>query len=212
MQAIIPYKLRSDTTELRYAIRSLVKYFTPLTNIIIVGNAPDWYVGDSVKFQDINRRKEFSIYSKLMAAGLREPVLYTNDDFFALKPFDETLPNYYWGLCGEKRPQNRMYRELYANCPKEWKNFDIHVPMIIDTSRFTNWPIDRPIKTQYANLNKLDGVALPDCKIRGCVSRDAVMEVIKDRPFFSTGDNAYRPGILQALNELYPEKSKYEKY
>lgn len=212
MIAVIPYRLpKHGSDELRFAIRSLVKHFRPLEDIIIVGHPPLWYTGKYIPMTDVPGRKEFSIYRKLMACGISAQVLYTNDDYYALEDFDETLPAYYWGTCGSKRPADRVYRRLYGNCPGEWLNFDIHTPMVIDTSRFTDWPIDRPIKTAYAYAAGLIGVALPDCKIRGNPEVEDIMEMIQDRPFFSTSDNAGRPGVSAVLNALYPEKSPYER-
>src|SRR5574339_852409 len=132
MTALIPYKHDPHNgLELRYAIRSLVKHFKPLTDITVIGDLPGWYLGKHIFHPDTPKRKEYSIYSKLMQ--VQDKVLYTNDDFFALKDFDESLPNYYSGTCGSKRPIDRTYRELYRNAPSEWLNFDIHCPMIIDT-------------------------------------------------------------------------------
>lgn len=209
MKAVIPYKLDlRGGLELRYAIRSLVKYFTPLSAIVLVGQRPSWYKGDFIPFDDIPGRKEFSIYSKLMQ--VQGKVLYTNDDYYALKPFDENLPNYCNGFMWQKRrPVDRTYRDLWACCPQHYVFYDIHTPMVIDTTKFT-WAVDMPIKTYYANQNNLQGTYLADCKISGAVSYDYIKNRIAGRPFFSTHDNAQNREMQRVLNELYPEKSQYE--
>lgn len=208
MTAVIPYRHEKDHgNELKYAIRSLVKYFIPLSKIIVVGDAPDWYNGDYIPFADIPGRKEYSIYSKLMQA--QGEVLYTNDDYFALSPFDQSLPYYYDEKCGNKRPTDKTYKDLYRSCLPTWLNFDIHCPMIIDTTKFY-WDIDRPIKTYYGNQNNLTGTYLVDCKLRGELPYSEIKNRIKGRPFFSTHENSKIGAMPKVLNELFPEKSKYE--
>lgn len=210
MLLVIPYQNdRKNGLELRYALRSMVKHFTALSGIVLVGDRPSWYCGEHIPREDATpKRKEYNIYEKLMQVS--GTVLYSNDDYYARADFDEGLPNYYEGTCGQKHPVDKVYRELYDNCPAEWLNFDIHTPMIIDTTRFTDWPIDRPIKSAYANTLKLPATFLVDCKIRGTVTYREAVERIKDRPFFSTHGNAERGGLPRLLNELYPVKSKYE--
>lgn len=208
MIAVIPYRYdRDHGNELKFAIRSLVKYFKSLSEIIIVGDAPDWYTGQHIYLPDVDKRKEYSIYSKLVQ--VQSTVCYSNDDYFALQPFDVDLRNYYRGLCRNTRPADKVYRELYGNCPGEWMDFDVHTPMIIDTTKF-EWGIDRPIKTYYANQNKLKGTHLVDCKLRGTKTYDEIKYSIANRPFFSIDGNSKIGGMPEILNELYPDKSKYE--
>jgi hypothetical protein len=207
MRLIIPYTLDTlNGLELRYAIRSMVKHFKPLSGVVVVGDKPDWYIGEYIAYPT-QGAKEKNIYEKLMQ--VQGTVLYSNDDYFALQDFDETLPNYYNGNC-QRRPGDRVYRELYSNCPSEWLNFDVHCPMIIDTTKYPEWVIDRPIKTFYGNWNKLEGSETTDCKIRGDADYGEVMERIKGREFFSTLMNYEREGIIKVFQELCPEKSYCE--
>lgn len=208
MKVVIPYRYDKDHgNELKYAIRSLVKHFKPLSEIVVVGDCPDWYAGAHIYLPDTDKRKEYSIYSKLIQ--VKGVVCYSNDDYFALQPFDIDLPNYYRCQCRNVRPADKTYRELYHNCPGEWLDFDVHTPMIIDTTKF-NWDIDRPIKTYYANQNKLKGKYLADCKVRGTKTYEEIKYDIANRPFFSIDGNSKLGGMPRILNELYPDKSKYE--
>lgn len=210
MNCVIPYRYEKDHgAELRYAIRSLVKHFKPLEEIILVGDSPDWFNGMVIPFNDIDGRKEFSIYSKLMQ--VKGNVLYSNDDYFLLQDFDESFPNYYENTCGNNRNVDKTYRTLYRACPADWIDFDIHCPMIIDTTKFY-WDIDRPIKTYYANQNKLPGTRYADCKIRGPQTYEDLKHRIKDRPFFSSHGNVKLSGFPKLLQELYPLPSKYESF
>lgn len=181
-----------------------------LTEIIIVGDLPSWFNGTHIYCEDVPKRKEFSIYTKLMK--VQDVVGYGNDDMYPLKDFDSTLPNYYSGTCRQRSVivKDKKYKDLYANCLPEWMNYDIHTPMIIDTTKFV-WDIDRPIKTYYANQNKLPGEHLIDCKISGSYTYNEIKALIKSRPFFSTKDNADKPGMAKLLQELYPNPSQYER-
>lgn len=209
MNCVIPYRNDKDHgEELRYAIRSLVKHFKPLEEIILVGDSPEWFNGTVIPFLDIEGRKEFSIYSKLMQ--VLDTVLYSNDDFFLLQDFDESFPNFYEVKCGQRRPTDKLYRLLYDACPPDWLDFDIHCPMIIDTTKFTTWGIDRPIKTYYGNANNLQGTRYADCKLRGQYEYDSLKYIIKDRPFFSTHGNIKLGALPRLMQELYPLPSKYE--
>src|SRR5574339_1299453 len=131
MTALIPYKHDPHNgLELRYAIRSLVKHFKPLTDITVIGDLPGWYLGKHIFHPDTPKRKEYSIYSKLMQ--VQDRVLYTNDDFFALKDFDESLPNYYSGTCGSKVGAEDF------NGFETISNLHWLIPMCIDREMFEN--------------------------------------------------------------------------
>src|SRR5688572_313306 len=208
MKAVFPYTYDPDHgEELRFAIRSMVKHFKPFSGVVVVGDCPIWYTGEHIQCNDIPGRKEFSIYSKLMQ--VRETVLFCNDDHFALQDFNETLPNYYDFPCKEKKPVDKTYKDLYAACPPHWLNFDVHCPMIIDTTVF-EWIIDRPIKTYYGNQHKVQGTRYADCKLRGELSSGEIIQRIKGRPFFNTHGNSKLAGMPVILRQLYPEPSEYE--
>lgn len=210
MRVFIPYKeTKDDGLECKFTIRSMVKHFKSMTNVILIGDKPSWYKGDHHQFEDVPNRKEYSIYRKLIL--LNETVLHCNDDFYALQDFDKDLPNYYSGLCREQAPMDKTYRDLFRNCPGEWKNFDIHCPIVLNTQGFDEWLIDRPLKTTYANFNKLLGTETIDCKIRYKPDVNEINYNIAGRMFFSSCDNAHENGMNRVLNSLYPNKSRYER-
>lgn len=185
-------------------------YFKPLHQVILVGDKPNWFTGIHIQASDIPNRKEYSVYCKLkLVQGI---VLYSMDDVFALKPFDESLPNYYYQDCRywAAKSKERRFKDLFGSCLPEWKSFEIHCPMIIDT-RFLNWDDeDRLLKTTYANRQQLPATEQIDCKLRSDLNYGEVKDRIKDKPFWSTSDNADRPGIKRMLDKLYPNKSKFE--
>lgn len=211
MKCVIPYRYDSNHgEELRYAIRSIVMHFKELSEIIVVGDCPIWYTGTHVHADDIPGRKEFSIYSKLIK--VQDRVLYTNDDYFALRPFDSNLPNYYDYFCRDMQAMStdKMYKDLYGACPPYWLNFDLHCPMVIDTRLYDFWEFDRPIKTYYANTVGVAATSYSDLKLRGELEYSEIKRRIKNRPFFSIADNINRGGMPHVLKELYPLPSPYE--
>jgi hypothetical protein len=196
----------------------MVKYFKDMSGLVLVGDLPKWYTGEFIPYRDIAGRVDYNMYAKLMAGAKGETVLYTQDDVFALKPFDQSIPNYYSGTCGEKAltSASGRHRTQYKNCPKEWLNFDIHVPMVIDTSKFT-WSgnylhNDRPVKSNYAGQNSLPGTHLCcDVKFGNAHTYEQIKSIIDEKPFFSTSPFCMNAAMVQVLQELFPDKSIYEK-
>lgn len=213
MRVFIPLKNgQKDHTELRFAIRSMVKHFKSMTGLIIVGEKPSWYKGDHIFEKDQIGVVDFNMYRKLMKVK-GETVLYTNDDIFALQPFDENLPNYACGTCGEKALTTRSgkHRKQYKNCDPEWYHFDIHCPIVIDTNKF-NWPEGKlmPIKSAYAGSLGLPATPLLDNKFDYAMTLDEIRERNEGRPFFSTSHWSMNGDMIKYLHETYPEKSIYE--
>jgi len=214
MTIFYPYtQAKDDGLELKYSIRSMVKYFKDFDGIILVGDRPTWFKGFHLQHPDIEKRKEYSVYRKLMSAYSieQEAMLLCHDDVFALQPFGVDMPNYYRGTCHEaiSRTVERRFKDMFAACLPNWLNFEIHCPMVIDPGKIRDEDSDFLLKTTYANRLKLLGTDIADCKLRGDLNRHEINKSIEGRPFFSTHDNA-RGDILNALEYLYPDKSKYE--
>lgn len=191
MNVVIPY-MRVPNNDLLYAIKSIEKNYEPLQEIIIVGDEPnfrcDWRV---IPFKD-GKDKEYSIYKKLKQV-LGE-VLFTNDDIFFLKKVSD-IPNYYKGLCGDNKNESPYYRKMYARCPPEWLDFDVHCPMVINTYHF-DWLWNMPLKSQYGNGAYLEGTFTKDFKIK------TLDEVDLTRAFMSITDPLSR-SIEPLLQELF---------
>ena len=220
MIVLIPYTPDyANGQELMFAIRSMDKYFTSMTGLVLVGYKPSWYTGDHIFTPDEIGRKEYSMYLKAMLGAKTfkaQEFLYTTDDHFALKKFDENLPNYYNSTCGEmaRTHTHGRYRTQYKNCEPGWYNFDIHVPIIM--SPF-NWPshmreTDPSIKSWYGNqYSKREPIEIEDCKFGNPHSYEQIKKIIKGKPFFSTSPFCMNSDMIKVLNELYPNKSKFEK-
>lgn len=217
MRLVIPYRLPADGgIELRYAIRSMVKHFKPLSGVLLIGDKPLWYTGDHIPYADLKGEKERSMQLKVLQAP-DEIFLYSNDDYFAAQDFDRSLPDYYDTDCRDMAARHPIdsYRKLYNNCLPHWKNFDIHTPMIVDKRSFQaayyKMDAQTPIKTTYGNFLCAPRTCLADCKISGEHSTDEIIYATKDRPFFSTHDSAINLDMIGFLQSKYPNASPYER-
>lgn len=189
-----------------------------MDNIVVIGDLPTWYKGEYILLRDIPIRREYSMYVKAMAAckqyNLTE-FLYNCDDHFITSDFDDTLPNYYTSDCKEKalNSTSGRYKKLYANCPEGWLNYDCHVPIVM--TKF-NWlsrrlETDTPIKSTYANNAGVTGTPIIDCKFFNNHTYDQIKAIIATKQFFSTSPFSQNKDMMRVFDELYPEKSRYEK-
>lgn len=217
MRIVIPYSLPADGgIELRYAIRSMVKHFKDLSGVLLIGDKPEWYTGDHMPMADLKGEKEKSMQLKVLQAP-DYIFLYSNDDYFALQDFDVNLPDYYDTDCRDMAARHPIesYRTMYNNCLPDWKNYDIHTPMVIARNIFKasyyQMQAQMPIKTTYGNFAHGNSVYLADCKIRGEHSTEELEYITKDRPFFSTHDNAINADMITFFENLYPNASPYER-
>lgn len=211
------YTYRRDSRyglELKYSIRSMVKYFTPLTNVIISGDKPDWYTGDHTPCVDQPGKPGLNIANKILTACPDSDFLWCADDHFALHPFDENLPNYFNYTCQQARMiyGDPKLKRMLTQCPKGWLCYMVHCPMVMNGIKFKECfkGTEYPIKTMYANYHGLKGVRGKDIKINKPTSYLGIKHIIKDQPFFSTSEAAMNDNMVKVMEELYPEPSQYE--
>jgi hypothetical protein len=221
MTIVFPYKPDIfDGLELRYSLRSIEKNLTGFTDLIIYGNAPEWYRGNWMPSSDYPGRKQFTIYNKLLAAETDNFLMF-NDDHFLLKPL-QIHQIKYWHNGPIKNEFNRNLTARYADAVKntiniipEGLNFDIHTPIIYNKGHFRKLFLNKTeeicIKSYYCSSLKIEGEKMDDLKIDTLLSEEAIKELIKDRLFFSTGPNGIKEPMKKVLQELYPIKSRWEK-
>lgn len=228
MTIVIPYidDILSGV-ELRFALRSIEKYLTGWTNVVIIGTPPEWYNGIyGDPFHDSRYRKQFNIYSKLLVAcgskQVTDNFIMWNDDHYLLKPLDVSeINNWYDGYLKEtiNKNQGARYKETIANTLQiipETLNYDIHTPCIYHKETFKFLFSGRTdeicIKSYYFN-STLRGCSseMKDLKINQLLSKEAIKELIKDRLFLSTSTNGMKKPMIELLNELFPEPSRYER-
>ena len=205
MKLIIPYRLDPNNGfELRYAIRSMVKHFKPLSGVVLIGDKPDWYQGEHTPATDTGA-KEWNIVNKILLSPY-EDFLYSNDDFFATQDFSTDLPNYYSTELRAARVHGKYINRVLnvMDIYPDGLFYDIHTPMVINLTKYreaNNLPQTKEYlcKSLYGNFIG-GGVQLPDNKIRNG-------KLIPPGPFFSTNDRTCK---MINLNELYPDASEYE--
>ena len=194
----------------------MVKHFKPLSGVLLIGDKPEWYTGDHIPFADIPGEKERSMQLKVLQAP-DEFFCYSNDDFFAQEDFNQFMPAYFDTHCRDLAARHPIdsYRKLYNNCLPHWLNYDVHTPVVMLRSyfkmSFEKMDAQTPIKTTYGNYSPVEPTYLADCKIKGEHSHEEIIYATKDRPFFSTHNNAINADMINFLESKYPDASPYEK-
>ncbi len=212
--------------ELRFSLRSIEKYLPICDNVLIVGTLPPFVTNcNYIKHPDKPGRKEFSIFSKIIAACksdyVSEDFVFLNDDHFLLSEINE-LPYYYEGTLSQKVASSHgHYKAATLNTINELpeekqKYFDIHCPIIYNKRKFleleeTDWSREYVIKSLYANKQKFITVEETiDLKINKNLEYAEIVAKLEGRKFFSIGDYGINAAMKKVLFELYQNKSKYE--
>lgn len=224
-----------NNNELLYSLRSIEKYVSEYRNVYIIGECPAYLQNIiHIPFSDIHQEKETRIALKVLRAcnedNISDNFLFMNDDIFILQPFNAGhLPFYHKGLITSEMNMpmlNHGYKQTLLNTYKTLKkeshsvyNFDIHTPVIYNKKLFEiifnmyNWDIEYSygVKSIYCNTMGFFGLQLEDCKILKRTDIEILQETIKNKKFFSISDSAIGDSLGQLLNNLFPEKSRYEK-
>lgn len=227
MDIVIPLCATShrDNIELRYCLRSIEKHLSGIGNIYIMGTKPQWAV-NVIEVQATDKpgseNKAENIYNKILLAcsnGLSEEFIHMHDDHFIIKPIAANeFPYHHKGIINiENRNCSDSYLMTIRNTMKLLPgaiNFNVHSPIRYLKKNFP-LPYVYPrygylLKTLYCNTYGIEGTYAPDCKIKDKKSATQIKELINNRLYFSIGDGAFSGEIIKVLDELYPEKSKYE--
>lgn len=219
MDVLIPYQ-QSSFNELKYALRSICLY-QPHDEVILIGDIPEWYSGKHIPATDIHGRPEFSVTSKILK-GIEccsEDFILWQDDIYKLN-HKEIKPFY----CNTLKDalflrQEGRFRNIMANTVELFPDgyyYGGHTPMVINGKKFQEavekcWIKDLIPKTMYGNYANIGGELVEDCKIKGTTSYDFIKEFIQGKDYFSTGHYSVNKDMVRVLDELFPEKCKYEK-
>lgn len=229
-------KSKYKNIELRYCFRSIEKHLSNYRNIYLIGECPKWVQGvihipmeDSVRFQHRERNIFHKVWRACQEPSLSETFLFMNDDHYLTTDyFADLFPTYFGGRIGllpkRYKPSNKYLvtiQNTFAEIGEHAMNFDIHCPINLDKSKFIltfgkiNWgkPYGYLLKTLYSFHNQPDYAEYYlDMKFDWeDIKAEDILEVAKIRNWFSIGDKAFSGGLLQALETLYPYKSKYER-
>jgi hypothetical protein len=231
---IIPLNNRSyqKNIELRYCLRSIEKHLTGVGNVFIVGHCPEWARNViHIRFDEDprNRFRDRNIMLKMSEAckdaRVSDDFLMVHDDHFLLADFEAGAFPYYH--MGHMMPGVGQYGETKRNtehllCPLPGipiYNYDCHCPILLNKQLFmrsvalADWSkwYGYCMKTLYCVMNGIDGEYMDDIKIRMPLTADEIKQAIAGRKWFSIGDRCFAPGgMMDVLNELYPNKSKHE--
>jgi glycosyltransferase involved in cell wall biosynthesis len=210
--------------EIRYSIRSVVKYHGNV-NIVIIGGKPEWYLGEHHPFPDEDPCPYINVWRKLEYACTLYPFFtYMDDDFFLTEKFiPRHFFNHSWNEIIKKHGikdsvDGGHWTKVLNNTgdvmPKDAKMHCIHAPLPIISMNFLRISADYPgrliepsyVPRQiYCHHEKLFGRPYPmkDMKYHKG-------EPIKDLPpFFSISDD-YFDDVLPMLKEMYPAPSHVE--
>lgn len=218
MDIILPYH-HSPYHELRYALRSICKY-QPHDRVILVGDTEEWYKGDVILKEDTDNRPEFSVASKILR-GIQEAsedFILWQDDIFKLndnpvKPvYCDTL-KHIMDVRHEGRFKN-VLSNTYALFPDGYY-YGGHTPMVMNGKLFEQavdecWKKDLIPKTMYGNYAKIGGEHVADCKIKGSNVYGVIKNFIAGKDYLSTGHYSMNKDMVKVLEELFPEKCRYE--
>lgn len=212
MDVVIPLTKCRDNFELRYALRSFDKWYSP-DRVVLVGGCPEWFNGEHIEHDDYHALfKEKNIHDKVKkgAALLGGDFMMCNDDHFALAPYPGLHHKGKLKNTLKGRNLNGTYGRLLINTI-EWfgdvDNYDTHCPMVMNLAGILNIKVDWSIhngfgfKTSYVYSNGLSGTYFEDAKYH------TIPKTI-NRPYFSISESCSN---LNYLSKLFPTKCKWEK-
>jgi hypothetical protein len=216
---------RHNNRELLYALRSFEKHLKGITNVVIIGECPDFLTNIiHIPFTETSH-KQANIKAKILAAcdhsRVTDDFCFLNDDVFLVQDINiDNIPYWYSGdlsTYSEKGRQELIEELQLRNLPT--KRFDLHQPIVYNKQKFieavSGFNDKCIIKSLYCNYWRIEGVQYVDMKIRHPHSYEWLKANVKDRFYFSIGEanemDALNPSMWRFLDELFPEKSKYER-
>lgn len=229
---VIPYHLMNEGAELRYCLRGIEQYLKDVGQVFLIGDRPLWVNTDEVawvskKDGDMMRHRERNIYDKLTLAVeipfVSDNFLFMNDDHFMLRDLHADLfPNYARNTVKEVKTTNGPYQQTLENTIElvgpDAIYFDMHCPILINKNGFLNafravdwekhWGYC--IKTVYGSVNKLEADwSHGDTKLENAGGRE--QEELRGLSWFSTADRFFTREGHEFMENVYPNKSKYER-
>lgn len=225
---------KTNSEELKYSIRSVAKNW-PHRRIWIVGDKPDW-VNDNVcylraysnyngRYRDVNNKIRLACKNR----EISDPFWLFNDDFFILKPVDveNYKPTWYGSLEDKKQVLRDRFKTLktwtylegftYAekalkmNKCESCKNFENHVPLLVDKKQMANvvktFPSAVCRRSIYMNIyHPNDGIEEKDVKRYKAFDRIAPTDILVSTDELSFGGTAGN-----FIKSKFKEKCKYER-
>jgi hypothetical protein len=216
---VIPYtKDKHKGLELKYALRSIEK-FHPDKEVWLIGDRSKYKV-NNIYCADVADRKEYSIANKILTAckceEISEDFIMYHDDHFQLKETEIK----YWHNGPIQKAHDRA-RGLYQIALKNTidigckLNYDIHTPIVFNKEKFKEvmkapWGPGREFCVKSLYCKGVEGEYMEDLKLNAPFGLNRIWEKLEGRTFFSTGNYAMTPEMIEVFETLYPNKSKWE--
>lgn len=229
MNIIIPYRSEAlNGLELKYSLRSIQKYLTGYKTIYLIGEKiPTWLINvEIINCHEQTAKLSKNIYDKILKAfefrEVGDKVIQWQDDIFLTQPLNVTDIKYWHeGTLEEAIESNHGHYKQYIvdtamRITGDAKYFDIHTPIIYHKEIFHrlkkyDWiRKNLLIKSLYCHEAQVEGVEMQDCKLFQPIEKKDIQEKVKSM-FFSTGPQGIDPAMVEVFEELYPEKSSFEK-
>lgn len=229
-----------DNIELRYSLRSIEKYCTNYGRIFVIGADPGFLSDKVIYIPHEDFKcgyKHHSILTKIQIAAFTTDIsdnfVLQSDDHFYVKPYDfATIPVYHKGYLKEEYEKHDMHKASLRMTKHILENYGYP---IYDCSHHCGTLLNKDIITKINRTLIYDAYQTFECaepsslisnvmlkefnmtpqyrkdiKIFDFDSRADFDSIIKDNFCFSIYDEAFDCGIEGILQELYPNKSKYE--
>lgn len=221
MKIFIPFWPNSGL-ELKYTLRSIEKY-VPNDGVVIASSSlPDWLQNaEHIHYQDSPdlKKKGDNTHGKLLASlpSLGNEFLAFMDDLVILQPW--TFENYYCGKLGDVVKTNNWGKVIDNTIALigHARNFELHCPMVYEAEKIkalaykpTEYGLG--IKSLYAEKYCLPGVEYTDMNFSTSIPViEDIRAQVEGRIFVSLSARAMNNLMMKVLNELFPEKSGFER-
>ena len=220
----IVYILKNDSPELRYSLRSLVNM--DHGKVWFVGGQPEGLCPDGrMSFIQEGKSKWERVRNSLIKVcdnkDITDDFWLFNDDFFVLRPFDETpmfngmlrdhilhVEQRHNGITAYTK-KLRECEEILQESGLSTFNYAIHVPMLINKGKMKeclslyDCPMFRSI---YGNYAEIGGNSRNDVKIVGLSTG-----IPDGADLVSTSDESFMYGVVgQQLRDMFKVRCRYE--
>lgn len=212
---LIKHGSRHNDLELKFALRSIEGN----GDVVIISDyLPNWLNHNCITLirKVAKSKKQYDIRSKILAACMdkrvSEDFYFTNDDCFILT--HNPTYRYFGNLSGCAEKGSVQLKEELMKAGKPTRHADGHQPIIYNKAKFIEaakyYPTDCVTKSMYCNHFKIEGEESTDLKLHEDLPAGEIKELIKGRDYFSCNSKALGTGLKTVLEELYPNKSRFE--
>ena len=214
----VVYICRSGPNEeLRYSIRSVEKNL-PHRNIVVIGQAPEWYKGPFIEVANSNAKysnARANLDVLVKSKHITDDFILMNDDFFIMRPI-EKISYFYEGTLLERAEKNELltttgaYTQLLYNTHdklvsmgiKNPLNYEMHIPMIMNKQKLKDVLKSKNClwRSLYGNIHNVGGINREDVKVYSNNSSNPKSYDWKGKNFayLSTQDSSF-PAIHRIL-------------